>query len=98
MGLRKSGTVEGVTFPFDRDLSPARSLGLCRRSTSIEYPLEDLQLPERRADDLDDLPERFKLLAHNEAKFGKDYNKKVVAGGHDKEFRTCVSGLRDLCR
>ena len=51
-----------------------------------KYPLEDLQLPERRADDLDDLPERFKLLAHNEAKFGKDYNKKVVAAGHDKEF------------
>jgi len=51
-----------------------------------KYPLEDLQLPERQADDLDDLPERFKLLAHNEAKFGKDYNKKVVAAGHDKEF------------
>ena len=51
-----------------------------------KYPLEDLQLPERRADDLDDLPERFKLLAHNEAKFGKDYNKKVVAAGHDREF------------
>jgi arylsulfatase A-like enzyme len=50
------------------------------------YPLEDLKLPERRADDLDDLPERFRLLAHNEAKFGKDYNKKVVAAGHDKEF------------
>ncbi len=51
-----------------------------------KYPLQDLQLPERQADDLDDLPERFKLLAHNEAKFGKDYNKKVVAAGHDKEF------------
>jgi arylsulfatase A-like enzyme len=51
-----------------------------------KYPLEDLKLPERRADDLDDLPERFKLLAHNEAKFGKDYNKKVVAAGHDKDF------------
>jgi arylsulfatase A-like enzyme len=51
-----------------------------------KYPLQDLQLPERRANDLDDLSERFKLLAHNEAKFGRDYNKKVVAAGHDKDF------------
>jgi arylsulfatase A-like enzyme len=51
-----------------------------------KYPLQDLQLPERRADDLDDLPGRFKLLAHNEAKFGRDYNKKVVAAGHDRDF------------
>jgi arylsulfatase A-like enzyme len=50
------------------------------------YPLGDIKLPERRTDDLDDLPERFRLLAHNEAKFGRDYNKKLVAAGHDKAF------------
>ena len=45
------------------------------------YPLEDLQFPERRADDLDDLPERFKLLAHLEAKFGQDYNEMLAEQG-----------------
>jgi len=51
-----------------------------------KYPLEDIQLPEHRADDLDDLPERLKLLAHNEATFGKDFNKKLVASGDNKGF------------
>lgn len=50
------------------------------------YPIQDLQLPESRVGDLDDLPERFKLLAHNEAKFGKGYNKMLAAAGYDKQF------------
>jgi len=84
-GIEKIDAVDGSLF---------LSIGIFRphvpwvvpREYFDKYPLEDLQLPERRADDLDDLPERFKLLAHNEAKFGKNYNKKVVAAGHDKEF------------
>ncbi len=51
-----------------------------------QFPLEDIQLPEHRADDLDDLPERLKLLAHNEATFGKDFNKMLVASGDNKGF------------
>jgi arylsulfatase A-like enzyme len=50
------------------------------------YPLETLQLSERRADDLDDLPERFKLVASFEAKFGKGYHKMLVEKGYDKQF------------
>jgi arylsulfatase A-like enzyme len=50
------------------------------------YPPETLQLSERRADDLDDLPERFKLVAGFEAKFGKGYHKKLVEKGYDKQF------------
>ena len=50
------------------------------------YPLDEVQFPERRADDLDDLPERFKLLAHLEAKFGKGYNHKLAEKGYDKQF------------
>ena len=50
------------------------------------YPVDHLQLSERRADDLDDLPERFKLLAGFEAKFGKGYHKKLVEKGIDKQF------------
>ena len=51
-----------------------------------KYPLESLQLSERRADDLDDLPERFKLLANFEAKFGKGYHQRLVEKGYDKQF------------
>ncbi len=50
------------------------------------YPLETLQLSERRVDDLDDLPERFKLLAGFEAKFGKGYHQMLVEKGYDKQF------------
>ena len=35
------------------------------------YPTESLQLPEQIDNDLDDLPERLKLVAGFEAKFGK---------------------------
>ena len=59
------------------------------------HPLENLVMPERRADDLDDLPERFKLMAHNEGIFGPDYHRKVVAAGHDRSmvqaYLACVS-------
>ncbi|WDE97317.1 sulfatase-like hydrolase/transferase [Lentisphaera profundi] len=51
-----------------------------------KYPLESLQLPEARSDDLDDLPERFKLLAGFEAKFGKGYHENLVEKGYDKQF------------
>jgi arylsulfatase A-like enzyme len=50
------------------------------------YPPETLQFSERRADDLEDLPERFKLLAHLESKFGKGYNQKLADKGYDKQF------------
>ena len=50
------------------------------------YPAKTLQLSERRADDLDDLAERFKLVAGLEAKFGKGYHKKLVENGYDKQF------------
>lgn len=50
------------------------------------YPLEKVQLPERRADDMDDLPERFKLLAHLEAKFGLGYNDMLAKKGYDRQF------------
>lgn len=84
-GIEKLSTGDGPLF---------LSLGIFRphvpwvvpREYFAKYPLEDLQLPQRRADDLDDLPERFKLLAHNEAKFGKAYNEMLVAKGYDKEF------------
>lgn len=84
-GIEKLKTVGGPLF---------LSLGIYRphvpwvvpKEYFDKYPLQDLQLPERRADDLDDLPERFKLLAHNEAKFGKDYNKMLAAKGYDKQF------------
>ena len=50
------------------------------------YPVEELQFSERRADDLDDLPERFKLLAHFESKFGEGYNEMLAENGYDKQF------------
>jgi len=51
-----------------------------------KYPLETLQLSERRSDDLDDLPERFRPVAGFEAKFGKGYHKMLVEKGYDKQF------------
>ena len=51
-----------------------------------KYPLDTLQLPEQRMNDLDDLPERFKLVAGLEAKFGKGYHDKLVKKGYDKQF------------
>ena len=50
------------------------------------YPPETLQLSERRVEDLDDLPERLKLVAGLEAKFGKGYHEKLVKKGYDKQF------------
>lgn len=50
------------------------------------YPAETLKFSERRADDLDDLPERLKLVAGFEAKFGKGYHNKLVEKGYDKQF------------
>lgn len=50
------------------------------------YPLDEVQFPNRRANDLDDLPERFKLLAHLEAKFGPGYNEMLAEKGYDKQF------------
>lgn len=59
------------------------------------HPLESLLMPEHREDDLDDLPERFKSMAHNEAKFGPDYHRKAVAAGDDKKmvqaYLACVT-------
>ena len=45
------------------------------------YPPETLKLSERRVEDLDDLPERLKLVAGLEAKFGKGYHEKLVRKG-----------------
>jgi arylsulfatase A-like enzyme len=50
------------------------------------YPPETLQLSERRKEDLDDLPERLKLLAGFEAKFGKGYHEMLVKKGYDKQL------------
>jgi arylsulfatase A-like enzyme len=50
------------------------------------YPLDEVQLPKHRTDDLDDLPERFHLLAHLEAKFGKSYHQMLEEKGYDKQF------------
>lgn len=50
------------------------------------YPLKDILLPEQRANDLEDLPERFKVLAHLEAKFGPGYHQLLVEKGYDKQF------------
>ncbi len=50
------------------------------------YPHETLQLSERRVEDLDDLPERLKLVAGFEAKFGKGYHEMLVEKGYDKQF------------
>ena len=49
------------------------------------HPLENLIMPERRADDLDDLPDRFRLMAHNEGKFGPGYHATLEANGYDRE-------------
>ena len=51
-----------------------------------QYPLDQVQFAERLAGDLEDLPERFKTLAHLEAKFGKGYNGKIAAEGYDRQF------------
>ncbi|MED5281248.1 MAG: sulfatase, partial [Verrucomicrobiota bacterium] len=50
------------------------------------YPTQTLKLSERRVEDLDDLPERLKLVAGLEAKFGKGYHEKLVKKGYDKQF------------
>jgi len=49
------------------------------------YPLESMKMPETVPNDLRDLPARFKRLAHNEAKFGPGYHKKLVKSGNDKQ-------------
>lgn len=50
------------------------------------YPLEAIQLPEFQPNDLDDLPQRFRPLAHLEAKFGPGYHEGLVKKGYDKQF------------
>jgi len=60
-----------------------------------KYPLDTLIMPKTIENDLDDLPERFKSLALNVAKFGADYHKNAVAKGHDKDmvraYLACVT-------
>lgn len=59
------------------------------------HPLESLRMPEHQEDDLDDLPERFRTMAHNPAKFGPGYHDKLQAHGYDREkvqaYLACVS-------
>lgn len=50
------------------------------------YPLESLETSKYIDDDLKDLPERFKLLAHFESKFGKGYHQNLVKHGYDRDF------------
>lgn len=50
------------------------------------YPLEAIQLPEFQPNDLDDLPQRFRPLAHLEAKFGPGYHEGLLEKGYDKQF------------
>lgn len=51
-----------------------------------KYPLETFIAPAVQSRDLDDLPARFKLLAHNEAKFDKGYHQKLKKDGQVKLF------------
>ena len=59
------------------------------------HPLESLKMPAHQENDLDDLPERFKTMAHNPAKFGSGYHQKLEAKGYDREkvraYLACVS-------
>lgn len=59
------------------------------------HPLKNLIMPQHREDDLDDLPQRFRSMAHNEAKFGPGYHNKLEAKGYDREkvqaYLACVS-------
>lgn len=50
------------------------------------YPLKDIQRSEHLVDDLEDLPQRFKKLAHFESKFGTAYHQRLVKHGYDKQF------------
>lgn len=50
------------------------------------YPLDSIQLPTAKPDDLEDLPQRFQRLAHLEAKFGPGYHERLVEKGYDKQF------------
>jgi len=51
-----------------------------------KFPLEDIELPEHRADDLNDLPERLKLLVSSEACFGPGFHNMLVKSGDNKGF------------
>ncbi|MFT5131124.1 MAG: arylsulfatase A-like enzyme, partial [Rhodothermales bacterium] len=51
-----------------------------------KFPMTDITLPEHRADDLDDLPERLKLLARSEACFGPGFHDMRVKSGDNKGF------------
>ena len=59
------------------------------------HPLESLKMPEHQEGDLDDLPERFRTMAHNPAKFGPGYHESLKAKGYDREkvraYLACVS-------
>ena len=63
------------------------------------HPLENLVMPEHVEDDLGDLPERFKSMAHNPAKFGPGYHDKLETTGYDREkvqaYLACVSFADD---
>ena len=81
-------TLESVTDPL------FLSLGIYRphvpwvvpQEYFDRYPLKAIQLPEFQPNDLDDLPQRFRPLAHLEAKFGPDYHQGLVKKGYDKQF------------
>ncbi|MCH2208762.1 MAG: sulfatase-like hydrolase/transferase [Lentisphaerales bacterium] len=49
------------------------------------YPLNSLQMPKTIPNDLEDLPVRFQRIAHNDAKFGPGYHKKLVKTGNDRQ-------------
>lgn len=59
------------------------------------YPLNELQLPKIQEQDLNDLADRFKSLAHNEVVFGPDIHKKLLQNGKAKQmvqaYLACLS-------
>lgn len=50
------------------------------------FPLEKVQLPAIKDDDLEGLEDRFKSLAHNEAVFGPDFNQQIIRNGNAKQM------------
>ena len=50
------------------------------------FPLDNFKLPTSIPNDLEDLSERLKVLAHNEAKFNKNFHHNLKGKGQDKAF------------
>ena len=51
-----------------------------------KYPLDSFDKPKTTPNDLADVAERLKLLAHNEAKFDRGFHKKLERDGQDRAW------------